>query len=178
MTQRDYLNLIPGTRIVKTIAAIAISLIIAMLLNLDAATMTIIALFSITRSYTNTKELAKARFKGTLFASIYTYFVILIVTRGWMLAPKTFLYNIVVIIFLLGLMEALLFLRVKNAFIYAVIVYLGLMLGNAPLSPLMATIRELGQTCITIIICLKVESSKGLAKLGLWLEKQRNIIDK
>lgn len=167
-------NLIPGTRILKTLIAIVLSLFVAKLLSLDSTTIATISLFSINTSFADTKRLAQERLIGVLIAGIYTFVVVTLISFVWEINLSSNVYYVLVVIFMLLLMQSMIWVGLKNSFIYAIMVYIGIVFGIGRFSPDIAAIREIVQSTIAILICLFVESSKIINKLGQQLEKIGN----
>lgn len=161
---------VPGTRVLKTLIAIILSIVISKIFSLDTSSMTVIALFSINRTFPDTKKTAKERFVGVIISSIFTYFTLLIISKGWEIQLESFLYYFLSIIFLFILMQLLIGLKLKGSFIYAIIVYLGIIFSNGKYSPSIAVLREAVQSIITLTICLKIDSCKYLNYIGKKLE--------
>lgn len=163
--------IVPGTRVLKTLIAIVVAVLAAKILGLDASTMSVIALFSISTSFEDTKRTAIGRFKGTAFAGVYTYFVILILLKGWEIDPNSFLYYILILIALVILIQVLIRFGQKESFVYAVMIYLSISLGPERFKPFQASVMNIFQAVIGIIVCLKVESSPAINNLGKSLEE-------
>ena len=103
-------NLIPGTRILKTLIAIVLSLFVSKLLSLDSATIATISLFSINTSFEDTKRLAEERFIGVLIAGIYTFVVVTLISFVWEINLSSNVYYVLVVVFMLLLMQTMLWL--------------------------------------------------------------------
>jgi len=147
----------PGMRVIKTVLAIVLCLVIeywrGSSMPYHACIAAIVCMQPTLKSAFNT---AFDRTLGTVIAGIYSYLLAILLINTLAVHPSSLLYSVLIGVLTFPLMAIMLRIKKPGALAITVIVYLVIMLSIFDTDPLLYTIERVSATLIGIVIALFV----------------------
>ncbi len=157
----------PGMRVIKTVLAVIICLLIEYLRGSDmpyhACVATIVCMQPTLRS---TFQTAVDRTLGTIIAGIYAYLLALLLVVYLGLDATSLAFNLLIGVLAFPLMALMLLIKKSSPMAITVIVYLVIMLSVSDTNPLAYTIDRVVATLIGIAVALFINWLPPLNKIG------------
>lgn len=162
----------PGMRVIKTVLAIVICLLIeywrGSSMPYHACIAAIVCMQPTLKSAFNT---AFDRTLGTIIAGIYSYLLAILLINSLAVHPSSILYYLLIGVLTFPLMAIMLRIKKSGALAITVIVYLIIMLSIFDTDPLLYTLERVSATLIGIVIALFVNWLPPLNREGNKLGK-------
>ena len=162
----------PGMRVIKTMLAILLCLLIDYLRrNPTPVNATIAAVVCLQNDLRSTFLISLNRALGTLLAGLYSYIFILVFIRYFGMNPDSFLYYLLVGVCSLPLMHLMVRTHMPGAVAISAIVYVLICVSGNTASPLEYTVMRMIDTFVGIAVALFVNWLPPLNELGKRLKK-------
>jgi hypothetical protein len=170
----------PGMRVIKTMLAILLCLLIDYLRrNPTPVNATIAAVVCLQNDLRSTFLISLNRALGTLLAGLYSYIFILVFIRYFGMNPDSFLYYLLVGVCSLPLMHLMVRTHMPGAVAISAIVYVLICVSGNTASPLEYTVMRMIDTFVGIAVALFVNWLPPLNELGKRLKKvQLHVADR
>lgn len=157
----------PGMRVIKTMLAVIICLLIEHLRGSDMASHACIAtIVCMQPTLKSTFQTAVDRTIGTIIAGIYAYLLAVLLISVIGMVPTTLEFYLLIGALSFPLMALMLVIKKSSPMAITVIVYLVIMLSVSDTNPLLYTIDRVLGTLIGIAVALFVNWLPPLNKIG------------
>ena len=175
--KKHALLVLPGMRVIKTFIAVVIAMTLSFIFKVGTpSSIGGIVIFSMANSVDDTKQSAKDRVIGTLLSGLFTFIYLILIKDGLHFVYLSPRYIIFGFLGLLLFMTMLVFVGIKGAFAYAIIVFVGIYFEIESYTPIVATVSRMVEAFIAIAVTLLVNNLKILDRMDERLKEQKGKI--